>query len=299
MNHHRRTTPWRRRHAAVLVAAWLLAYTLLLATPGPVLAHNIVPATGGGQADAILDSVGFDQKLDTQVPLDIEFQDETGASHKLSDYFGSVPVVLVLSYYNCPNLCPLLYDGLEKSLEQVPLDAGKDFTVLAVSIDPNDTPAIAAEKRAEYVGKYGRDGADAGWRFMVGEHAMIDRLADAVGFRYAYDAAQGEYAHASGLVILTPEGKVSRYIYGIEPEPLDLRLGIVDAGSGKIGSLTDQILLRCYHYDPANGTYDGVIQGVMQIAGFSTVFMLGGLVTYLWWSESSKRADGADNAHDS
>jgi protein SCO1/2 len=235
-------------------------------------------AQGNGSRPEALRDVGFDQRLGAQVPLDLKFRNEDGRSIQLSEYFTNKPVVLMLAYYNCPNLCPLALEGLVRSLKALSFDAGKEFNVLTVSIDPNEGSALAAVNKEKYLQKYGRPGGDRGWHFLTGEKESIERLTQAVGFRYTYDAKQNQYAHSTGIVVLTPEGEVSRYFYGIEYTPRDLRLSLVEASSNKIGSPVDQLLLLCYQYDAATGKYSLAIMNVLRLAGVATVLGLGAFV---------------------
>lgn len=228
-----------------------------------------------GQPAPILQRVGIDQKLDAQIPLDLVFRDEQGRAVPLRAYFGEKPVVLSLVYYECPMLCTLILNGLLRSLRALPLTVGKDFTVVTVSFDPREGPELAAAKKRTYVQSYGRPGADGGWHFLTGEEEAIRRLTDAVGFRYAFDPETGQFAHASGIIVLTPQGRVARYFYGIEYSPRDLRFGLIEAAAGKIGSPVDQILLYCYHYDPKAGRYSLLIMNVLRVAGAATVAVLG------------------------
>jgi protein SCO1/2 len=225
-----------------------------------------------------LGALGFDQRLNAQVPLDLHFVDERGQSVALRRFFGEQPVILTLGYFQCPNLCPLTRRALLASLQQIRLAAGKDFAVLAVSIDPTETPAQAGAAKQEYVARYDRPTGDAGWHFLTGDHATIDSLADAVGFRYAFDTRQGQFAHASGVILLTSEGKVARYLFGLEFPPRDLRLALVESAGKRIGSLVDQVLLFCYHYDPVTGQYSLLVMNVLRLAGLLTVAALGGMV---------------------
>ena len=268
--------------ALILVASISL---LLLFTPTAVWAHN-----GSTGATATLDAVGFDQRLDAQAPLALIFRDETGQRVPLSTYFGTKPVILTLSYYHCPNLCPLVLDGLAISLAKLSFTIGQEFNVVTVSIDPSESPATAAAAKTTYLVEYDRPGAAAGWHFLTGDHAAIDQLAAAVGFRFAYDAQQQQYAHAAGLIILTPEGKIARYFYGLDYAPQDLRWGLMEAANERIGSPVEQLLLRCYHYDPTTGKYNLVIQRVMQVAGVSTIVLLGGLLVLLRYQEKKHHA---------
>jgi protein SCO1/2 len=245
----------------VLVAACCILF------PVPLLAQPALPAP--------LRDVGIDQKLDAQVPLDLGFRDDTGRTVKLADYFGSKPVILALVYYDCPMLCTQVLNGLAGSLKALTLNAGEEFLVLTVSFDPRETPELAAGKKKSYLAHYSRPGAAAGWHFLTGSESSIESLTRAVGFRYRYDAEKAQYAHASGIMVLTPQGRLSRYFYGIEYAPRDLRLGLVEASNGRIGSPVDQLLLFCYHYDPATGKYGPVVMNFVRLGGAATVLTLG------------------------
>lgn len=240
-----------------------------------------VPVQNIGVRPDLLKNVGIDQKLNASIPLNLMFKDENGKTVELQQYFTTKPVILTLVYYNCPMLCTRILDDLDESLKQVPLDMGKDYNVVTVSIDPTDTSVLAASKHQLYTGIYGRPGGARGWHFLTGQEPQIKALAAAVGFRYAYDPVSKQFAHASGIMILTPEGKLSRYFYGITYRPLDLRLGLVDASQGKIGSPVDAILLFCCQYDPATGKYGVIIAHVIQLAGGATLLLLGGLIFLL------------------
>ena len=223
----------------------------------------------------LLKNVGIDQNLNKSIPLDLTFRDETGQTVKLAQFFGKGPVILSLVYYNCPMLCTQVLNGMERSLKAVPMDIGKQFSVVTVSIDPTERPTLASAKRALYTGLYGRPGATQGWHFLTGDEPQIKQLANAVGFRYAYDPISKQFPHASAIMILTPEGKISRYLYGIQYATRDLRLGLVEASEGKIGTPVDQILLFCYHYDAATGKYSLLISRVLKAAGVFTILVIG------------------------
>jgi len=215
---------------------------------------------------ALLDSVRFEQRLGAQVPLDLMFRDEGGAAVRLGDYFSRRPVLLVLAYYRCPMLCGLVLSGLLRTVTELSFTAGQQFEIVIVSIDPRDTPALAASKKQQYIQHYHRPGAETGWHFLTSPGAApIAALAQAVGFHYTYDARQGEFAHPSGVLTVTPAGRVSRYFYGIEYLPTHLRYGLIEAASGKIGSPVDQLLLRCYHYDGQTGRYTLAIWRLVQL----------------------------------
>ena len=239
-----------------------------------------------------LRGVGFDQRLDEQVPLDLAFRDEAGRSVRLGDYFGERPVILVLAWFRCPMLCTEVLNGLVRALLDIPLSPGKDFTILTVSFDPRETPELAAAKKQTYIERLGRPGAEEGWHFLTGDEEPIRRLTAAVGFRYRYDERNDQYAHASGILVLTPAGKVSRYFYDIRYSPRDLRLGLVEASANRIGSAVDQVLLFCFHYDPAEGKYGLAIMNFIRLGGVLTLLAIGTLVAFLWRQERRKAAVG-------
>ncbi len=229
------------------------------------------PVQSAGVRPELLKDVAFDQKLNTAIPLDLKFRDEKGNAVELGEFFGQKPVILTLVYYQCPMLCTQVLNSLAYSLKEVPLELGKDFEVVTVSIDPTERPVLAEAKRQLYVGIYARPGVEQGWHFLTGDEPQIKALAAAVGFHYAYDKTSGQFAHPSGIMVLTPDGRLARYFYGIEYPPRDLRFGLEEASAGKIGSPVDQILLYCYHYDPATGKYGLLISRVLQGAGLITM----------------------------
>ena len=202
--------------------------------------------------------------MDSQVPLDLHFRDESGKQVRLGDFFGQKPVVLSLVYYECPMLCTLVLNGMVTSFKVLSFDVGKEFEVVTVSFNPREKPPLAAAKKQAYLKRYGRPNAEKGWHFLTGDQDQITKLADAVGFRYTYDPKTEQYAHASTIIVLTPKGHVARYYYGIEYAPRDLRLGLIEASANKIGSPVDQVLLYCYHYDPLTGKYGLVIRNVLE-----------------------------------
>jgi protein SCO1 len=270
--------------AVVLQAGALLAFSLL-GTPDACAAQLAGPLQNIGVRPELLKDVGIDQRLNVAIPLGLTFRDEDGSAVRLSEFFGQKPVVLALVYYNCPMLCTQVLNGLGRSLKDVPMDIGKGFLVVTVSIDPSETPKLASAKRDLYAGIYGRPGAAQGWHFLTGEESQIRQLANAVGFRYAYDADSRQFAHASAVMVLTPGGRISRYFYGIAYPTRDMRLGLVEASEGKIGSPLDQVLLFCYHYDPVTGKYGLLISRVIQAGGLLTVLAIGILVLVLSRSE--------------
>ena len=234
-----------------------------------------------------LTNVGIEQHLDAQVPSSLAFTDDTGRAVKLGDYFGKKPLILELVYYNCPMLCGENLAGLTGSMKMIKFDLGKEFEVLTVSFNPTETPQIAAEKKKDYVKRYGRPGAEKGWHFLTGPAESINTLTRAVGFQYQYDAAKNQYAHATAIMVLTPQGRISRYFYGVDFPPKDLRMGLVEASEGKIGNAVDQVLLYCYHYDPAAGKYGAVVANMLKIGGAVTIVMLGGMIVVFLYLEKS------------
>jgi len=228
-----------------------------------------------------LQNVGIEQHLDEQIPADLSFRDETGKPVHLGDYFGKKPMILNLVYYNCPMLCGEVLSGLEGALRVLKFDVGKEFDVLTVSFDPRETPDMATRKKAEFLKRYGRAGAAEGWHFLTGPQESIDALTKAAGFQYQYDPKTGQFAHATAIMILTPEGKIAQYYYGVDYAPKDLRLGLIQASQNKIGTLADQVLLYCYHYDPTTGKYGAIISRVLKLAGIVTLLGLGILMTVL------------------
>jgi protein SCO1/2 len=237
-----------------------------------------------------LRQVGLEQRLQAFVPLDLQFWDETGKPVLLQDYFDRKPVILTLAYYDCPNLCTLVLNGLVSTLRTLSLTIGADFYVLTVSINPADTPSLAAARQAQYIRSYGRAGAASGWHFLTGQPEAIQRLTQAVGFHYTYDAAQKQFAHAAGIVVLTPQGQLARYFYGVEYAPRDVRLGLVEAAESRLGSPIDQLLLLCYHYDPQSGTYTLAILQALRLAGVATVVALGAYMGVMLRRERRKHA---------
>jgi len=242
---------------------------------------NLKPALPGA-----LQGVTIEQKLDQQAPLNLSFVDEAGRTVPLSTFFHSKkPVVLALVYYRCPMLCTQILTGLESSLKAVSFNPGQDFEVVSVSFDPKDTWELAAAKKQTYLKRYGRANTANGWHFLTGDPANIKALTDAVGFHYKYDPATDQFAHASGIMILTPDGRLSRYFYGVEYAPRDVRLGLVEASQNKIGTPVDQLLLFCYHYDPSTGKYGALVMNIVRAAGAGFVLVFGGILIMVFRRE--------------
>jgi protein SCO1/2 len=226
---------------------------------------------------SILNEVGIDQKLDAQVPTDLVFKDESGNDVRLGSYFGSRPIVLSLVYYKCPMLCTLVLNDLTHALVSMPstMSVGEQFDVITVSFDPRETPELAAGKKRQYLREYRRAGGEHGWHFLAGDEASIRKLTDAVGFRYVWDAQYSQYAHASGIIVLTPQGRIARYFYGIDYRAKDLRLALTEASQGTISSPVERVLLYCFHYDPATGKYGFAIMNILRAGGLLTVAAIG------------------------
>ena len=242
---------------------------------------------------AILKNVGIDQRIGQQLPLDLVFRDESGRNVRIGEFFHGKPVVLALAYYDCPMLCTQVLNGMTGSLKTLSFDAGKDFEVVVVSIDPLDSYQLAAAKKDSYVRQYGRPGTAAGWHFLTGAETSIRPLADALGFRYAYDANLKQYAHAAAIYVITPKGVVSRYLLGIDFAPRDLRLALVEASNNALGTVADQVLLLCYHYDPESGKYGAATLLAVRIGFLATV---AALLTFVFVSVRRERADARAHA---
>ncbi len=271
MNHrakHDGGKDWRRITYALRASAF---YLLISAFPA---AAQQSPAE-------VIRGVRFDQRLNAQAPLHLEFRDEDGRAVTLAQAAAGKPIVLSLVFYDCPMLCTMVLNGQLKAMRAMNFSAGAEFTALSVSFDAREGHELAAKKKDLYARPYGRPSAAAGWRFLTGEEANIRALTEAVGFRFIYDENTRQFAHASGLVVLTPEGRVSRYLYGIEYSARDLRLALVEASTGRIGSAVDAVLLFCYHYDPAAGKYSVAILNVVRLAGTLTFLLLAGYVVMM------------------
>ena len=248
--------------------------------------------TSPDQKPAILDQVGIDQRLNQQVPLDLTFLDENGQTVKLGQYFGQKPVVLSLVYYQCPMLCSQVLNGLTSSFNVLSFNVGREFNVVTVSFDPRDTPAAANDTKQRMLKRYRRPGSEQGWHFLTGKKDQIDALAQAVGFRYAWDPEIQQYAHASGIMLLTADGHVAQYYYGIEYAPRDLKLGIVQTSQGKVGGLVEQVLLYCYHYDPARGKYGAAIFNILRVSALATMLALGGFMFIMFRRDAAAKQRG-------
>lgn len=267
-------------HAVRLCLA--VAFAVLLLMARPVAAQTMDPMQNIAIRPDLLRDVSIDQHLNAQVPMDLMFRDEHGKPVMLGQFFApGKPVVLSLVYYTCPMLCTEELNGLDRVLKQLPMSIGKDFQVVTVSIDPTDKPIMAEAKQELYTGMYGRPGSASGWHFLTGQQTEIKVLADAIGYHYAYDPATEEFAHAALITVLTGQGTISRYFYGVNYAPRDVRFGLEDASDGKIGPKVDQVLLFCYHYDPNTGKYGVMISRAIQVGGALTLLALGTLIFFL------------------
>ncbi|MGE4055078.1 MAG: SCO family protein [Vicinamibacterales bacterium] len=268
----------------------LLAAILGLILAGPAFAQMTgAPAPGyrrdvGTPASAIpepLREIGFDQRMGEAVPLDVDFTDESGRVVKLGEFFGTKPVVLAFVYYECPMLCTQTLRSMASSFGVLSMNPGEDFEIVLVSIDPRETPEVAARRKAEVIERYGRTEAAGGWHFLTGKPDAIERVAGAAGFRYAWDEQTQQYAHPAGIVILTPDGRAARYLFGLDYGPRDLRLAMIEASEGTIGTAVDAILLYCYHYDPMTGRYGLVVMRLLRVAGVATVLAIGAFIVVM------------------
>jgi protein SCO1/2 len=232
-----------------------------------------------------LKDIGIDQKLNNQVPLDLTFRDEHGQIVKLEQYFREKPVVLALVYYQCPMLCNMVLNGMLRSFRALSFDIGGEYDVVTVSFDPQEKPSLARAKQASYIDKYRRPGAVTSWHFLTGDEANIQKLTQAVGFRYKWDPVQKQFAHASGIMVLTPAGRIARYFYGIEYSPSALRLALVEASNGQIGNPVDAVLLYCFHYDVTTGKYSLLISNAVRLLASVTAIGLFGMIGFFVWRE--------------
>jgi len=275
--------------------------TLILAATAALPAQQLLgpPRQSGLQDSSLkpalpgtLQGVGIEQKLDQHIPLNLEFTDEFGKRVPLSTYFHSgKPVLLAPVYYRCPMLCTQILGGVASSLKAVSLEPGRDFEIVAFSFDPKDTPATATSKKELYLRRYGRQGTANGWHMLTGDEANIKALTEAIGYRYKYDPATDQYAHASGIMVVTPDGRLSRYFYGVEYAPRDVRLGLVEASLNKIGNPVDEVLLFCFHYDPATGKYGAVVMNIVRLAGGAFVLVCGAFLAIVLRREARRNRD--------
>lgn len=279
------STGWGRALSRVLGISALLSLGLGAATANALELGDATPAK-----PKRLNGVDVDEHLNAELPLDLAFTDDDGKPVKLGDFFdGERPVIITLNYSDCPMLCSLQLSGFTKGLKQMDWTAGKEFRVVTVSLNPKEKPERAQETKQRYLGEYGRPDAKAGWHFLTGSEANIKALAKAIGFQYGYNEVRKEYVHPAALTMATPDGRIGRYLYGIEYHPKTLRLGLVESSEGKIGDTVDKLILYCFHYDASEGKYAPVAMNIMQVAGSTTALLLGGVLTSLWANEARRR----------
>jgi protein SCO1/2 len=265
----------------------LAALLMLVATSAMAQLFN-EPSVKGALPPG-LSKVGIDQRLNEQVPLDLQFKDDQGRTVRLGDYFHpGRPVIISLVYYNCPMLCGEVLNGMSTAFKVLKFTPGKEYEVVTLSIDPREKPPLAAAKKHTYLDHLDRPGAEAGWHFLTGEQPQIGALADAIGWHYQYDPKLDQFAHAAGIVLVTPQGRISQYYYGVEFSARDMRLGMIEASGNRIGSLADQVLLYCYHYDPRVGRYGAAITNIVRLAGVATVLILGSSLIILFRREGTR-----------
>jgi protein SCO1 len=269
-------------HSKYSICAAQVAFVFAMLASASAQMNNGVMSPPANTRPPRLENVGIEQRLDAQIPPALVFRDETGKTVQLGDYFGRKPLILNLVYYNCTMLCGEALAGLASAMRLVKFDIGNEFDVVTVSFDPHETPEMAAAKKKDYVGRYGRANAASGWHFLTGQADSINALTKAVGFQYQYDARTNQYAHATAIMVLTPQGRISRYFYGVDFPPKDLRMGLVEASQGKIGNAVDVVLLYCYHYDPETGKYGAMVANILRLAAAATILLLGGLIFILW-----------------
>jgi protein SCO1/2 len=274
-------------------AMWMTAILTAAAAPARAQPASLEPGDPATAKPGLLKQIGIDQQLHQQIPLDLVFNDETGREVRLGEYFGKRPVILVLGYYECPMLCTQVLNGLVSALGVLTFDAGREFDVVAVSINPKESPALAAQKKQSYMERYQRPNTVGGWHFLTGTEASIHRLAAAVGFRYAFDEEIQQYAHAAVIEVLTPRGVISKYFYGIEFSARDIKFGLMEASEERIGSAIDSALLLCYHYDPTTGKYGATAIGAVRIGAVATVLAF---LSFLYISLKRERAAQRDAA---
>ncbi len=269
---------------AVLFIVLLFALTFPASQP-----VNADGGGGGGGSPIDPATISFDQNVNAQLPLNVNLTDENGKAVALSQYFGTKPVILIFAYYNCTMLCELALSDLAQNLKNLKPSAGTDFEVLTISFNAKETPQMAAAKKAAYMQIYDRPAAAQGWHFLVGKQDAIDRLTRTAGFHYQYDPVSQDYAHPTGVIVLSPAGKIMRYIFGIDYKATDLRLALLDANSQKIASPIDQVFLLCYHYNPVTGKYSVAIDNILRIAGMGSALVLAGFI--LWLSKRSEKGN--------
>jgi protein SCO1/2 len=288
----------QRRHGLRALPLTALALAVTVATTVPLRSWAQVddatapaqPAAAAAQSPqaSLLKKVDVEQKIGTKLPLDLHFRDSEGHDVRLGDLFGKRPVILTMVYYECPMLCTLVLNGVVRAIRALPFEVGKGFDIVTVSFDPKEGPELAARKKKAYLEHYRHPEAADSWHFLTGDQAAIKRLTDAVGFHYAYDAERDQYAHAAAIMVTTPDGTLARYFFGVEYAPRDLKLALVEASSGKLGNVIDQLILYCYHYDPSTGRYSAVVMNMVRVGGAATVLAMGLFVVIMRRREKSE-----------
>jgi protein SCO1 len=264
------------RHRFFTLIAVLLSATAF-AQDG---AHGVRPEPGtpSNQLPAVLAHVSFEQRLNAPLPLDTRFRDDEGRTVRLGEYFGTRPVVLAFAYYECPMLCTQVLNGLTSTLTVLTETVGRDLDVVVVSFDARESPTLAAGKKKAHLDRYGRPGSEGGWHFLTGDEAAIRKVTDAAGFQYVWDDRTQQFAHPSGIVVTTPDGRLARYFFGIEYAPRDVKFALMESSAGRIGNVVDKLMLYCYHYDPSTGSYGFVAMNAVRAGGAATVILLMGFV---------------------
>ena len=266
------------RNRIFIVTALVMAVAASAAAQSDVPGANPSPGIPSSQMPSVLSKVSYEQRLNERLPLDLQFKDEEGRTVRLGDYFGHRPVVLAFVYYDCPMLCTQVLNGIDTSLSVLTETVGKDFDVVAVSFDPRETPSLANGKKKAQVDRYKRAGSEAGWHFLTGEEPAIKTLTGAAGFHYVWDDKTQQFAHPSGIIVVTPDGRLARYFFGIEYASRDVKFALIESSAGRIGNAIDQLLLYCYHYNPATGQYGLVTMTLVRLAGVLTIAALAGFV---------------------
>ena len=285
-------------HNSVKAALAVLALVSLACAQGlGRAARENVPDTAHNTRPSILQQVGIDQRIGEELPLDAHFTDEYGKDVELGSYFHQgKPVLMALVYYDCPMLCDQVLNGMASALNVLRFDAGKEFNVVAISFDPRETPQLALEKKEMYLKRYKRPGAEQGWHFLTGKPDAIKAITEATGFHYVWDKNTQQYAHSTAVMLVTPEGRLAQYYYGIEYSPKDMRLGIIEASKEKLGTVVDSVILYCYHYDPTTGKYGAVVMNLIRGAGLITVLLMGGFIGFSLYKDSRATQESARHA---
>ena len=294
-----RTTPSRWTPVFALCAFLVVSAAAAHAQMGgaPVAGYKREAGLPAAALPAPLREIGFDQNVAGQLPLDVPFVDERGRAVRLGDYFGRRSVVVAFVYYDCPMLCTQVLNALAATLDILSLQPGSDFEIVTVSFDAREGSTLAAAKKAAYLQRYKRPGADTAWHFLTGTESSIARATRAAGFRFVWDERLKQFAHPTGILVATPDGRIARYLFGIEYGPRDLRFAIIEASAGRVGSKIDAFLLYCYHYDPMTGRYGIVIMRIMRLAGAATVLALGSFVGMMLRRERRASRQAPDARH--